>query len=80
MPCGEIAMYFTPKTIATQHDVSLATVYRWLRFHGLESYKVGQRYRITPAALDAFLERCQQSATVPQVEAGETAKGNEVGA
>lgn len=48
--------YFTIEEVAENLRVAYLTVYRWIKAGKLEALKAGRQYRITPKALDQFLQ------------------------
>lgn len=52
----ELNQPFTVKEIATFFRTTEQQIYKMIRAGGIESVKVGREYRVTLAALDAFLD------------------------
>ena len=56
----------TLKEVAAQLKVTPKTVKQWLYNEELKGYKAGRQWRITPAAIQAFLEAGQCKAAPRQ--------------
>jgi excisionase family DNA binding protein len=57
---------WTLKEAAARLKVSVKTVKEWLYSGELKGYKAGRQWRITPAAVQAFLEAGQRKAAPRQ--------------
>lgn len=68
----------TVSDVARIYDVSRSTVRAWIRSGLLEAYRVGKRYFVTPAAIEAFKngkrERGRRSVAQGSTEQAETSK------
>jgi excisionase family DNA binding protein len=56
----------TLKEAAARLKVTPKTVKEWLYSGGLKGYKAGRQWRITPAAIQAFLEASQRETAQPR--------------
>lgn len=60
VPSRQPSTYFTVEEIAAQLRVSPAYIYREVRRHHLGATRLGRVYRISEAALAAYLQRAEQ--------------------
>jgi excisionase family DNA binding protein len=51
---------YTPEEIAQRLKVTRRTVYTWLKDGDLQAMKAGKGWRISPAQLEAFIQRSAQ--------------------
>lgn len=49
--------FYTAQDLAEKLELNIMTIYRYIKAHKLEAYKIGKEYRIEKANFNAFLEK-----------------------
>jgi excisionase family DNA binding protein len=62
-----MAKFYTPEEVAEELRVTRRAVYGWLKDGRLPGYRAGNRWRIDPADVQAFLQAGQKSPVAGQV-------------
>lgn len=53
----KVKEFYRAEELAEKLDVNIMTIYRYIKAHKLEAYKIGKEYRIEKANFNAFLAK-----------------------